>query len=305
VSSFNPASGQHVIPAHVGGYQRISGVFKNANTLGLLSMQIIFVFIYWWQREKGKATGQLLFLLVGATGAAIVASGSRGSALGLVVGLLVFLIGQSRVRGRTLPALWTVILILLCSFLAVGFFYPEYSGGLFRTGYTSRLILWQRAWVLSQNSPIVGVGFGGSGQLWYLDFLYLQRMGIGLAGPHSSIMLLLVDLGALGIILAGLGFSVLIRRAWKMIPHIEDPQLGICLLAVTAAGLVNSIFESWLFAFGSSSTVPFWLFFALLCHQADQAASRVSQTARDRCAAPKQRFHPAYDKRRPFGNLGT
>jgi O-antigen ligase len=260
-------------------------------------MQMIFPLIYWWQKGKGKSIAKALFLTVVAMGAAIVASGSRASAVGFLAGLLVFSLGQARVQKRGLSGLWTAMLILMCTFLVVDLFFPEYLGGLFRTDTTGRTILWKRAWEIFLRSPYVGVGFGGSDKLFLVDAMYLRSIGIFVAGVHSSLMRLLVELGLLGVLLALLGFFVSIRHVWKMLPRFENPKLGVILLATVTAGLANSLFESWLFGFGSSATVPFWLFFAMLCHQADKAVVKVRQAAKEKSQREGTRFRSPITRR--------
>jgi hypothetical protein len=80
-----------------------------------------------------------------------------------------------------------------------------------------------------------------------------------------------VDLGFVGVILAGIPFVIIIRKAWKFLVWFDDPNLGIALFAVVGGSLANGLFEGWLFGFGSAATVPFWLLLAMLSHQTYQA----------------------------------
>lgn len=251
--------------------ERLRGVFVNPNTLGLLAMQAFFVLVYWWQMERERLGGKILLgALVGIV-VALVASGSRASMAGFLIGLLVFVWGTSRFERRRFSVIWSVGLILGSAFLIVGFFLPEFSGGILRAETASRTVLWERALQLSRESPYIGVGFGGSDGIFAQDAAYLREMGIYVAGPHSSLGRLLVDLGWVGVAVATAAFFVLVRRAWKFLPRFQDSRLGLLLLAAVAGSLVNAFFESWLFGFGSASTVPFWFMLALLSHQADQA----------------------------------
>jgi hypothetical protein len=118
------------------------------------------------------------------------------------------------------------------------------------------------------------VGFGASDGLFARDAVYLRSIGIHISGPHSSLFRLLVDLGILGVVVATLAIGRLLRHVWRYLRWFGDPRFGASLLGVVAASLVNSFFESWLFAFGSASTVPFWFFLALLSYQADAARVR-------------------------------
>ena len=93
-------------------------------------------------------------------------------------------------------------------------------------------------------------------------------------------MRLLVDLGFVGVALALGAFVATLLQAWRYVRFSRVPELGAALLGATVAGLVNSLFEDWLFGFGSASTVPFWFFLAMLSYQADLAHARVREAAR-------------------------
>jgi hypothetical protein len=254
--------------------ERFHGVFANPNTLGLMAMQVIFLVFYWWQREREPAIRKALVGAIIMTGVALLISGSRASAVGMSVGLLIFLNGYSKIRKVSISRRWSLVLMVLTAYLVASCLFPEYLGSLYRTESSNRTILWKRAWILSEGSRWLGVGFGGSDGLFWQDAEYLRSIGIHVSGSHNSLMRLLVDLGFSGVLLAGFPFALLIRQAWRFLMWFEDPNLGVVLLAVIGASLTNSLFEGWLFGFGSASTIPFWLFLALITHQVYQARVR-------------------------------
>jgi phosphatidylglycerophosphate synthase len=238
-------------------------------------MQAIFLLIYWWQREKEPVTRRALMVAIIMVGVTLLVSGSRASAVGMCVGLLIFLKGNAKIRKVSLGRRWTLGLMLITTYLMASYVFPEYLGSLFRSETSSRTILWERAWILSEGSRWLGVGFAGSDGLFAQDARYLKSIGIYVAGSHSSPMKLLVDLGFLGVLLAGIPFVLVIHQTWRFLPWFEDPNLGIALLALIGASLTNTLFEGWLFGFGSASTVPFWLFLAVITHQLYQTRVRV------------------------------
>lgn len=254
--------------------ERLYGIFNNPNTLGILCMQLIFVLIYLYQKRKDEVLGKFIFGVMIAVGIALVASGSRASGLGFVIGLIVFTWRSSRIGRRPFSTVLTMILALMSIFLLAGYFLPEYFGSLFRTGTAGRPFLWQRAWELYREGPFLGTGFGNGQIIFAADPAYLRTIGIYAPDPHSSFMLLLLELGFVGIVLAAIGFVVSLRRAFKFHQYFEDPELGSILSAIIIGSLVNSFFETWLFNFGNSATVPFWFFLAMLCQQADRAEVR-------------------------------
>ncbi len=270
-------AGHQSTASPVNDYERLSGIFNNPNTLGILCMQLFFILIYLYQKRKDEILGKFIFAVVLAVGTTMVASGSRASALGLVTGLIVLIGGNSQTRRRTFSTVSMVILILVSIFLVVGYFLPAYSGGLFRTDTAGRSVLWQRSWEVYNDGSFWGTGFGNGLRVFAADATYLRSIGIYAPDPHNSFLHLLIELGFVGLGLALLAVVVTARRAWKCRRYFEDSELGVVLSAVIIGSLVNSFFETWLFSFGNSATVPFWLFLGMLCQQTDRAAIGAKQ----------------------------
>lgn len=259
---------------------RVSGVFNNPNTLGLLAMQASLILLYWWQTETHRLRRRLVGAALVGCVAAVLLSGSRASAVGLAVGLLVYVRVRGRIERRALQKLFQIVSLVVVAFIFADLFFPGFLGGLARLDTGDRFFLWKRAWLLAEDHPILGVGFAASDELFGQDALYLESIGIFIAGSHSSPMRLLVDLGFVGVALALAAFVATLLQAWRYVRFSSTPELGAALLGVTVAGLVNSLFEGWLFGFGSASTVPFWFFLAMLSYQADLAHARVRKQAR-------------------------
>ena len=258
-----------------GEYDRVSGIFKNPNTLGVLAMQLIFILMYFWDRQRRKISGRIWFGVTIGIGTAMVTSGSRASVLGFCMGLLIYIWGNSRVQKKALPTVWTVVLILVSIFLTVGYVFPVYGGSLFRMDSAGRNTLWSKAWDIYRGGSPWGAGFGASDELFRQEAQSLGGIKLYTPESHNSFLRLLLDLGFPGVVLALIAFSVLICRSWKYLLYFENPRLGVLLLAAVIGSLVDSLLESWLFGFGSSSSVPFWLFLAILSHLSDQAKVRL------------------------------
>ncbi|MEM7352708.1 MAG: O-antigen ligase family protein [Acidobacteriota bacterium] len=254
---------------------RTSGVFRNPNTLGLMAMQAAFLVAYWWQKETGNRR-RLLFVALFSIIAVLLLTGSRASALGLAVGAIVYVRLKARLEGRILRYLFQLSVLALVAFVITDAVFPSFLDSLLRVETSSRTILWERAWVLAQDRLLLGVGFAASDSVFQADVRYLQSIGVFFSGPHSSLMRLLVDLGLIGVVLAIWAFFRILHQAWRYMPYFDDPLLGTTLYASLTASLTNSLFESWLFGFGSAPTVPFWLLIALLSHQTDVARQKVA-----------------------------
>jgi O-antigen ligase len=250
---------------------RLKGVFKNPNTLGLIAMQFEFILIYLILIQKEYYKYNLLIAIAVGNLVILILSGCRAATLGLLVGFIAVFISmrKANILGNSkilnLGGYFLVVLVLILSF------YPQTIGDILRTETASRTVLWDRSFELSQLSPYWGVGFGGSDLVYNRDIIYLKSMKIFYSGSHSSYMRLLVDLGYIGVIMFIVPLIYLINASWKKIPFMKDKKLGCCLLGFTIASLVDAGFESWLLGFGSSSTIPFWFIFGLLCIKAEEA----------------------------------
>jgi len=271
------------MPAGVQDTERLYGVFRNPNTLGILAMQLVFVLIFFWQKRKEKFIGKFIFGIAVAAGVTLVVTGSRASALGFTVGLLVVIIGYTRVQKKTFSAIWSVLLVLMSISLVAGYFFPEYSGGLFRTDSAGRSFLWDWTWETYKNGPFWGVGYGNSTELFARETLYFRSNGIYAPDAHNSYLSLLLELGVVGLVFGLSGFAMIIIRAWKCLPYFEDPRLGVSLMAAVVASLVNAVFETWVFNFGNASTVPFWLFLGIISYQTAQAQIRIRYASIHMC----------------------
>jgi O-antigen ligase len=278
-----PSEEAHIV---MDGHSRGSGVFRNPNTFGLLAMQAVFLLVYLWQRETRSLKKHTFLVVTIIVGASVLLSGSRASVLGLVIGLLVLVRANLTFGTKARSNLLRLVVFVGVMLLVVETVFPQYLGALFRAETWSRSVLWQRAWALAQDNLWFGVGFAGSDGLFARDAHYLESVGISLSGAHSSLFRLLVDLGIVGVALAFIAFERIWRYGWRSIKMFEDRRLGAALLGAVAASLTNALFESWLFGFGSASTIPFWLFLALLSHQADVARYR-ALTVRRKQSAPR------------------
>lgn len=254
---------------------RTSGVFHNPNTLGLMAMQAAFLVFYWWQKESGVIR-KVLFVALISIVAVLLLSGSRASSLGLAVGAVVYARSAARLERRKLRAIFHLAVVGVMLLVVTDSMFPGFFDSLLRTDTSSRTILWERAWIVAQDNIVLGVGFCASDEVFRRDARYLRSVGIYLFGPHSSLMRLLVDLGLVGVALAGWAFFSILTRAWRYLPYFDDPLLGATLYAAVIASLTNSLFESWLFGFGSAPTVPFWLLLSLLSYQTDIVRHKIT-----------------------------
>jgi O-antigen ligase len=141
---------------------------------------------------------------------------------------------------------------------------PELKPAIMRHDYGWRPELWKRAFELGLQSPWYGIGFGSTEQLFEFDKPYMVSMGVPSAGSHSEYIRLFVALGApaVGIIL--FGFITILVKAAMVVHRMEHNMLPLSLMCAVIGGLVNAVFEDWIFSFGGAPTIPFWCFLTIL-----------------------------------------
>ncbi len=252
-------------------FERLHGIFRNPNTLGLVSMESFFMVNYLTRREKDVVLHNLYLVANIIVGVMVLLSGSRASSLGCFAGILIMLWLDKRILGRKLSRWVSVVIFLGAVVLGASYISPSISSVLFREGSGWRDVLIKQDWEIAQNALWFGVGFGGSDGIYQQKMVEMHRQ-IGFSmGSHHSFLKLLVELGLIGLALALSALVFLMVRVYRLMPHFEDRLLGVAIFPALVACLLSAQLESWLFSFGSSATLPFWFFLALLSYQADRA----------------------------------
>lgn len=184
---------------------------------------------------------------------ALVATGTRGAAVGCAVGLIVLLCTVNGPRGRidllVIGSVVAVILVLgfsneILAFAARG----ENTQQLLTLN--SRTDLWVLAFQAFQQDPIFGHGLGAS------RGLFLATIGLG--GGHNAFINALVDNGAVG---AAIFVTLLFMLAMALIRLIRLHGLRTdtgLLLAILTFSIVDGMTDEGLAAPANASSV--WLF---------------------------------------------
>lgn len=180
--------------------------FSNVRILS--EFQIGLLFLIPWAIEYRVAAGiwrWCAWLLAGFFAAIVFTTGSRGLVMGLVVACIFLLLIAGRSAKPTLKAalrlgvLGAVVYALLFVLLPTGMQPPSASQDFARSGGSGREYLWQLAWGLAIEHPILGIG--------PMHFAVGQNP-FG-ASPHNHILQLLSEWGMPATLL----FAVLIG-AW-------------------------------------------------------------------------------------------
>jgi hypothetical protein len=150
---------------------------------------------------------------------------------------------------------------------------PGRSVSRFRSLLTGsgRLQAWAGAVRQGLQRPLLGFGFGTEDRV-FIDRYYLFQ-GIR---PENSYIGLLLQLGIVGLLLFVALLLILARSLGAAIRRPStiraDPELAAALAAVTLAGAVAALFQSYVYAAGNIATLPFWTCAFLLTAATSSAA---------------------------------
>ena len=126
-----------------------------------------------------------------------------------------------------------------------------------------RLEIWPIALDLIKNRPFFGYGFGVEEKIMGLRQIILRPFRETYI--HNSYLGLLLQLGVLGFIVLFVPlFILLFKELFSKDDNTEDCRLKYALRASLIAGLICSIYESWIYSVGNGQVFPFWIMVMLL-----------------------------------------
>jgi O-antigen ligase len=244
-----------------GQWWRIRGTFENAPAHGIYMVTVTALALAWFLRSRSLGQRIALAVFLGALFANVLATGSRGGVLGLVIVLFVFWAGLG-MRPKWAPAAAllvvgvTVGVIVLLLPHAPLFRYAELTG----EDYTSEIRrgLYPVAFGMIADHPLLGVGAGN----WlpnYPKYAAAPSPKSAALLPHNTYLEVWAENGLLGIsaYLGMLGFAVYqFLTALRRAPTRED---RLPLLACLGAVLAYAFYG------GTANVVEdqtFWIFIA-------------------------------------------
>jgi putative inorganic carbon (HCO3(-)) transporter len=247
---------------------RLDVLGENENNLGILAL-LTMLGVLWLAIEPGRRHAilwkSLALIFVAAAVGLVAASGSRGSAISLVITLLAFCLWRP-----TRP--WGVVglLIVAVGALLVPF---VFSTTLERFGIVrgdtllgGREALWQAAWQLILDHPWGGVGIGNA-RFAVMPYALRVRslLGYEWAAVHNPVLTVWAETGIVGILLY---LGVLGSALWSFARgYRQHRQSGTRLLTPYFA-LLSCVFlgymASWIKGGGIESDSSYFLLLALL-----------------------------------------
>jgi O-antigen ligase len=269
-SSSNDINGLYSGTSFLGG--RFRGWFLNPNSVGAM-YGIFFLPILWSEIGKHQMGPARLGLMVTFLIAVIelLASQSRAGILAGVAGLSILIIGQKKWG----PGAMMIGMVGLLG-LAIYVNNPENNlirRFIYRNEVTlegsARLPVWTETWNRFEARPFFGSGLGVANTASDME----SREGIVFSSrgytieKGNSYLGALEELGLVGVaILIWTLFVPILGACWRGLNSVNLPKdkSNLMLIAIVAAGLVNTMFEAWLLSVGSILGFSFWIFAGLL-----------------------------------------
>lgn len=224
----------------------------NANTVGAtLSLSlIILVGIVYGRITVERRVTLIAWIVFPIIGTAIIMTGSRGSLLGLVLGITLLVLRDG--TWETKIKMGSIVV------LAVGFLaFTAFSNDSMRTrlersfyqGDTSgRDKIHGHAWSMVFERPMLGWG------PVYNQVELGSRLGRSVRDPHSLYLTVLTETGLVGFILFFGGIGLLVRAAWQARRRME----GALPMALIGCLVISFVSGSWI------TRKQFWLLAAYI-----------------------------------------
>jgi O-antigen ligase len=194
-------------------------------------------FVQFVKRKKIKLLG---YALVVATLFSVMYTFSRGGYLAILVSALVLGI----IKDRKLLVIFGVFLLTWQTVLPTAVrervTMTRDTSGQLESSAQERIDLWKESWTSIVHSPIVGSG--------YATFQIMPHVH-GLADTHNWYVLVMVETGIIGLILAFILFEQIIAMAYRLFKQAKDPLyqgLGLGLgLAMCSCIVANCFGDRW------------------------------------------------------------
>ncbi|MCR5665025.1 MAG: O-antigen ligase family protein [Oscillospiraceae bacterium] len=228
---------------------RSVGITGNANSLGHEANISLLFSIYFFAKSRRRDKLIWILLMLTNTVSAFL-SGSRTAFVLLVINYLYFFLEVSQIRRKWMP---TTIAILL---LLTGFLLPREI--LLQVPGLDRLIiqgtdrgeLWEYAWRVFLNKPLLGHGYGA------VNTTTSIKVAEGM-GYHSSYLTVLVETGVIGLLCVSAFVLPVIIKAGKEWLLTRSTELGT-MLVLSVSFLLSFYGESSMTSVGSTEGFLFW-----------------------------------------------
>ena len=250
-------------------WDRLKGLYINPNTLGLLDTMYIplsFWLIINKQFCHKKRWRWFHCFLFGSAVLSLVLSGSRAAMLGLIAGGIFYLGFRFQRRLIIYFALLATLAGIFSGFVEEITQTTFVQDVLYRKAtleaFGGRKEGWEASLRLYKRNPVLGYGFGTSDIALAAggDVRKMAEMQSG-AQTHNNFLRVLLEMGGVGIAFSALFLISLILSIYRLMKKIPTRELfDLVSIMVTGiiAGIVDSVFESWMLGVGNLFCVPYW-----------------------------------------------
>jgi putative inorganic carbon (HCO3(-)) transporter len=248
---------------------RLRAFYLSPNHLAMYLSPILILSLYLYFVFKNNIFKIILFVSYCLLFIVIYLTYSYGAWLGLL-GALVFLLGAGLLKGflkekkSFLYLVGFVFLLIILGFLLQ--IPSQKFQGILDLSYPSlksRLVIWQSAWEIIKDHPLIGIG-PGMFQKYYLDYQsrFAPYPEWAVPQPHNLFLAFWLQVGLLGLV----GFIWLLVQFFR---SLTPKKLSIILMATIVSILIHGLVDTTYWK--NDLSVIFWLIIAL-----DYKASRLS-----------------------------
>lgn len=228
-------------------FLRIASTLENSNNLGALCVLLIFPYIMLCIKEKNKKKRIIYGTVSFLTFLNIMLSFSRNAWIGLFLGALVFVVTYN------LKLIWGVGALGGISLL-----FPQIRNRVKDIGNISqnlsRITLWQVAFLMIKDHPILGVG-AGNYRTYYDQYINkVKFLGYGAYSkfhPHNIYIKAQVELGIIGLVALISYLIILVFNVAKFYNEVENYHYKYfykgflsSLIAFTAMNFIDNFFSA-------------------------------------------------------------
>lgn len=220
---------------------------RGYNTFSLLVVSSICLAAYFYRQARSPRYQTALLALIIILSVTVTQLIARNGYLTLIV-LSPWICATMFGVRRVIPVLVSLLFISILLFTSskvqkrlaqvsqeMGRFTTSSDAELLKTSTALRLVMWEQAWIIIKNKPLIGAGTAG-----YQIEANRNRPGFQFTHPHSSYLYVAASYGMLGIALYGWLGVVSLSRAWRA----RDRLCGHCILAFLLVGMVGSFTET-------------------------------------------------------------